>query len=641
MTPVNPTHTGRQLALLAFILLAAFILRVASLDHRPLHFDEGNSVYFAQFNLAQLLQASIDTHEADPPGYRLSLGLWITLAGPSPVALRLYSVFYGVLGVAVLVALLGALGLPFGARLLAASLLASAAFSIDYSQQAKGYAMGAAMALVSWWAWVRLMRNRPGVPARIATVYIVSTLLMLSTHYYTAALLPMQWLWWFGSRVLPIQRLRDFGRMHLHAALTGIGIQALTCAPIAVWTVLSIAGILSGATGLSGEARAATPFALLSNTFQEMSAGQFAPAPLAAAGALVFVLLAIAGAVRLWRGRYRPAFWFGVTLVIPLMGALLLQQRVTFFYPRFLLYALPCLCALIAGIGLKASARIAHNRFAPALTAGAIAALAALSAAGTLALARAPIDAATDFRPLFAQVRPLIQQGDAALGSFIWMKGMMISYAPETQNRLRWFDDYYTANNVDALMAPVAAGAGRIWSFNYQRNPDAHETLSVLWLKQHAAYADRFSSGALSALLFDGSPTGSAPARQVRFESGIRLSYTPVQQVLHRGDTIMVTLNWLTEQKISEHDAIFLHLVAPDGRIVAQNDSDAVNGMAPSFTWTPNQTIVDRRALLVRDDLGPGDYTLLVGLYRTDNGARLKTESGADSERIGTATAAR
>ena len=145
MTPVNPTHPGRQLALLAFILLAAFILRVASLDYRPLHFDEGNSVYFAQLNPAQLLQASIDTHEADPPGYRLSLGLWITLAGPSPVALRLYSVFYGVLGVAVLVALLGALDLPFGARLLAAGLLASAAFSIDYSQQAKGYAMGAAM----------------------------------------------------------------------------------------------------------------------------------------------------------------------------------------------------------------------------------------------------------------------------------------------------------------------------------------------------------------------------------------------------------------------------------------------------------------------------------------------------------------
>ena len=84
-----------------------------------------------------------------------------------------------------------------------------------------------------------------------------------------------------------------------------------------------------------------------------------------------------------------------------------------------------------------------------------------------------------------------------------------------------------------------------------------------------------------------------------------------------------------------------MHLAAPDGRIVAQNDSDAVNGMAPSFTWKPNETVVDQRALLVRDDLAPGEYTLLVGLYQADDGVRLKTESGADAERIGTVSAGR
>jgi hypothetical protein len=405
-----------------------------------------------------------------------------------------------------------------------------------------------------------------------------------------------------------------------------------------VWTVLAIAGILNGASGLSQEVRPAPPFALLGDILREMSAGQFADAMLGAVAALVFGGLAIIGAARLWRGGYRQVFWFGVSLALPLAASLVLQQRVTFFYPRFLLYALPCLCVLVAGIGLGRPER-AGARLAPALMGAAIVALAAVSAAGTLALTRAPIDVATDFRPLIAQVRPLIQQDDAALGSFIWMQGMMVSYAPESQGKLRWYTDFYSARNVDDLMSPIAAAARRVWSFNYRRNPDARETLSVMWLKRHAAYADHFSAGTLSAVLFDAAP--AAATRQARFGRSIHLSYDPLRVILHRGDTVAVTLNWLTEQKLSEHDTIFLHLIAVgDGRLVAQNDGDAVNGLAPSFTWTPNQTIVDRRALLVRDDLAPGDYTLQVGLYRHDDGVRLKTEAGADSERIGTATVA-
>ncbi len=627
------SQSALQLAVLAGVVLAAFVLRIATLERRPLHFDEGNSVYFAQLSPPQLLQASIATQEADPPGYRLSLGLWIALAGPTPFALRLYSVFYGVLTVAALVALLGALGPAFRMRLLAAGVLAGAAFAVDYSQQAKGYAMGAAMALLSWWAWVRLMRGkRKTLFAGFA--YVASTLLMLSTHYYTVALLAMQWLWWLGGVALPDLRRRALAGLG-REALAGAVAQGIACAPIAVWTVLALDGIVSGASGLSHGAAAMAPWQVLLNILQEMSAGQFAGPTLSTIAVFVFVSAAIIGAARLWRAGQRSVFWFGVSFVIPLIGAMLLQWRIAFFYPRFLLYAMPSLCALAAGIAAATPRPVKISQARLALVAAGIAALFAVSAAGIVDFMRAPVDTANDFRPLFARMRLYLRSGDTALGSFIWMQGMLSSYAPETQGALRWHADFYSRQNVNELMAPIAQESRRIWLFNYRRNPDARETLSAMWLRRYAANADRFSAGTLSVLLFDTAIGSSAPTRHVRFGHRISLSYAPVRVQLHRGDTVQVTLNWQALQPSDEHVTVSLHLVAPDGRLVAQNDGDPVNGLAPSYTWQVGHVVVDHRALLVRDNLAPGDYTLRVGLYRTDNGARLTTDSGADAEAVG------
>jgi hypothetical protein len=61
------------------------------------------------------------------------------------------------------------------------------------------------------------------------------------------------------------------------------------------------------------------------------------------------------GAVRLWRWKSdtsRRAFWFGLAFLVPIAGALIMQYRVSFFFPRFLLYALPNACVFIAGCTL-------------------------------------------------------------------------------------------------------------------------------------------------------------------------------------------------------------------------------------------------------------------------------------------------
>ena len=70
---------------------------------------------------------------------------------------------------------------------------------------------------------------------------------------------------------------------------------------------------------------------------------------------------------------------------------------------------------------------------------------------------------------------------------------------------------------------------------------------------------------------------------------------------------------------------------------MAQNDGDAVNGLAPSFTWTPGQPVTERRAVPILL-IPPGKYTLVVGLFRESDGERLLTAGGADNAHIGTIT---
>jgi hypothetical protein len=43
----------------------------------------------------------------------------------------------------------------------------------------------------------------------------------------------------------------------------------------------------------------------------------------------------------------------------------------------------------------------------------------------------------------------------------------------------------------------------------------------------------------------------------------------------------------------------------------------------PTSQWARDEVIVDERTVPIPDDLPPGDYRLVVGLYRADTGERL------------------
>ena len=640
---VQPTHL--ILALSVLLVWTAFTMRVIDVDRQPLSFDEGNNIFFGLHSPEDVFRYSRLTFDTDPPGHRFAMGLWMDLVGPSPFAIRFLSVFFGTLAVALLYCMMRVLRLPPKVCLVGVLMLAFSPFAIDYSQQAKGYALELAMALLSWWAWIRI--DTPGRNRRTAlrlwTAYVLSTAVLLSVHYYALPVIGMQWMWWLASRVVNRRWTLTPGTV-----LRRIIAQAVACMPAGAWFLITFDTAFHGALTVPTTQHALSPFELLRAVFGEMSSSQYASEALTSAGALVLGLVVLYGAAQLWRtgglsGRAGySAFLFGISLVIPLVWSYVWQQRVNFFSSRFLLYVTPNVYVLAAGCALPIMSLISRRpapRFSLSVIAPktGLAAVLVVAMSGNTTLYGAPIETQYDFRPIMTAMRPLVRSGDAALGTYIWMEGIFTSYMPEDRAKLHWYRDVYTSSTVEQLMTPIALQYWRVWSLNFRRNPNALSTLSVKWLRLHAALAAHFNSGDMQVVLFSGlhSIVRHGPVHLIVFDRRIQLVASSITGTLTSGDTVDMTLTWTAYRAAPEEDVVYVHVLAPDGRLLAQNDGDPVNGLAPSYTWHPDDPVIDRRAVMIPSDAPTGTLSVWVGLYRRSDGRRLLTGDGSDGVRIG------
>jgi hypothetical protein len=58
-------------------------------------------------------------------------------------------------------------------------------------------------------------------------------------------------------------------------------------------------------------------------------------------------------------------------------------------------------------------------------------------------------------------------------------------------------------------------------------------------------------------------------------------------------------------------------------------DGQPCDGQAPTLLWVPGETVDDVVSLAVPDDLQPGDYSVVVGMYRAEDLARCLTLDAA------------
>lgn len=95
------------------------------------------------------------------------------------------------------------------------------------------------------------------------------------------------------------------------------------------------------------------------------------------------------------------------------------------------------------------------------------------------------------------------------------------------------------------------------------------------------------------------------------------------------GETLNLTLYWQPQATPGENYTVFVQLLDAADRVAAQGDGPPRNGQYPTGWWAPGEVIADPHPVALPADLPPGDYRLLVGLYRLGDGARLPLTAGA------------
>ncbi len=157
------------------ILLLAFAFRLYALDTRPLWYDEAFSVFLAEQDLASI--ASGTAADTMAPLYCVLLHFWLPIVGETPFAMRMLSVAFSMLVVAI-VYVVGKRGMHRAAGTWGAFFAALAPFQIYYGQELRMYSLLAFALFLFLYAVMRLENGTRKALFLIA----FSTALAVFTH---------------------------------------------------------------------------------------------------------------------------------------------------------------------------------------------------------------------------------------------------------------------------------------------------------------------------------------------------------------------------------------------------------------------------------------------------------------------------
>jgi 4-amino-4-deoxy-L-arabinose transferase-like glycosyltransferase len=190
--------------LLLVILSIAAILRFHHLERRSIWLDEGMSIGMARLSFRGMFQASMH-REINMALYYLLLKPWLTI-GRSEAWIRGLSVLFGCATV-IAVFWLGRRLFGIRAGLCAALLLAVNTIHIQYSQEARGYALAGLLVTASAISLVKAVEHRSG---RGWAWYAIWSALAVYAHLYAMLVVISQWIWLAASRT---RRNQGFGAM--------------------------------------------------------------------------------------------------------------------------------------------------------------------------------------------------------------------------------------------------------------------------------------------------------------------------------------------------------------------------------------------------------------------------------------------
>jgi hypothetical protein len=190
-------------------------------------------------------------------------------------------------------------------------------------------------------------------------------------------------------------------------------------------------------------------------------------------------------------------------------------------------------------------------------------------------------------------------------------------------DRWAWSPDSQPFPDRHSLILPTDLAPGRYRLETGLHRPDTGEPVG------EAVTLDFLSVG---GVVDAAEPPVQAP--MARFGDVVTLVSHELAGEVAPGSAATLRLQWQTGPSGFDTDyTVFVHLLDGDGQIVQQWDAPPVGGWYPTSYWDPGEVVVDEHNLAFDPQLPPGNYRLVLGLYRAD-GTRLLLDDGTDSVEV-------
>ena len=118
-------------------------------------------------------------------------------------------------------------------------------------------------------------------------------------------------------------------------------------------------------------------------------------------------------------------------------------------------------------------------------------------------------------------------------------------------------------------------------------------------------------------------PASPQHALDLTLQGGHRLVGYDLEPGSGAGDTVTLTLYWQPAAATDTRYSTFVHLVGPDGAILAQSDKEPADGAHPTTSWVAGESIADTHTLALPPGAATGPFRLQFGLYDPSNDRRL------------------
>ncbi|MBN1890626.1 MAG: phosphatase PAP2 family protein [Thermoflexales bacterium] len=605
----------------SLICLLAFGLRVYRLGAQSLWYDEALSVWLASLPPAQTIATSAVTDH--PPLHALLLGGGMGWAGRSEFAVRFLSTCFGVLAVA-LTYRAGRHWLGRGAGLAGALLLALSPFAVWYAQETRGYSLLLALTAL------QIANCKLHMSIRSWVLFVAVSVAALYTHYYAAfTLLALNVLFLMGFKF-------QVSRFELLAWLSSQLAILLAFLP---WLPAAWDQAATNTTYFPGRVGWQT---VAGDTLRAFTTGSVGDLPITAWAMGTFVALLVLG-VLAGRARRERRVAAAILLLVPLVAMAILAWSKPKFAPRYVIAALPAFLLLV-GAGLD---RLywGWRRLPRALTAvawgAAWAAVLAVSVVGFRESCLAPASARPDARGVADYIARHERAGDIVVLVGGYQQPIFEYYAqvrsplvglppgllPPAQQPL----DYRAA----ACLQERTEGYERAWLVLWQAelaDPTGVVLGELLGHARRVGVGQGFHDMALLLFELGGHAAfGAGPQHplEARFAQAIRLrGYDLDVSQVEAGQDVSLALYWQADGAVDHNYVVFVHVLGPDGEMLAQADRIAGADSFPTSLWQAGALVRNTFTLSLPPDARPGVYKIAVGLYNAQG--RLPLAGGAD-----------